>query len=218
MGRTHQRAGEGLSSGDDTIPDSEAGSKESTAYHEAGHAVLSTELGLAVHSVTIVPSGDNAGSCRYYRSRRWYERITEGGATAGDLQRAEHELMVSFAGIIAQQVHLGVDKKAVEAGFGRERWDDGTSTAVRGSDLDRGIDLTPMMCGEDEEEQGAYTNWLWIRTRNMLRQPRAWAAVEAVARELLAKDKLSGKEVSAIWRASYSRAFEQHKAKIPLPT
>jgi hypothetical protein len=50
----------------------------------------------------------------------------------------------------------------------------------------------------DVEETGAYADWLWYRTKAMLRLPRHWAAVEALANELLEHEYIGGKRARQI--------------------
>jgi hypothetical protein len=220
MGGMHQRESEVMSSDDDAFADREAGSKESTAYHEAGHAVVAQELGLGVRSVSIVPDEETAGCCTHPKTHKFTRKVNEAGGyehlDGWTRRRAEGSIMILWAGTLAQQIYLDAHQEEVNEGFGVMEIN-GETHITSHSDADQIIDLTSALM-PDPNEHGAYQEWLRIRTRNMLRHDLVWAAVEAVARELLAKDKLSGKEVSAIWRASYSRAFEQHKAKIPLPT
>src|SRR5687768_16582917 len=65
-------------------------SKESTAYHEAGHAVVALALGRPVDQVSILPDRERLGVCKFckrvYRpSEDWVEReilIALGGIAA----------------------------------------------------------------------------------------------------------------------------------------
>jgi hypothetical protein len=60
------------------------------------------------------------------------------------------------------------------------------------------------------DEAGAYFDWLARRTRNLLRHPRFWPAVEAVAGALCEKDRLSGQSIREI----ITTPSEDEQAKI----
>ena len=75
------------------------------------------------------------------------------------------------------------------------------------------VHCPPVGLGEDESVVGiarAHFDWLARRTRNLLRHPRFWPAVEAVAGALCEKDRLSGQSIREI----ITTPSEDEQAKI----
>jgi ATP-dependent Zn protease len=148
-----------------------------TAYHEGGHAVVAYILHRRFGSISIVPEEDVEG------------RITLGKAKYiepdWDTSRRcvielEKRAMVLCAGVVAERLFTG-----------RRHW--------KGSenDITKAVDYLAYQCGNDEEVS-AYLELIWIRTRNLLRLPQHWAAVEAVAEELLKNSFLGQRRVRGI--------------------
>jgi Peptidase family M41 len=65
---------------------------ETTAYHEAGHAVIGTWYGFEVGTVTVVPEGPWRGCCRWV------------GQNKGDPM---HRVVMYLAGVIAEDEYTG---------------------------------------------------------------------------------------------------------------
>jgi hypothetical protein len=79
--------------------------EERTAYHEAGHAVVTVFLGLKFLKVTIVPEGDSPG-CKHdrkYSDRFWQE----GGLSPYMLDRLGKIIKSFLAGGIAARIASG---------------------------------------------------------------------------------------------------------------
>jgi hypothetical protein len=68
-----------------------------TAIHEAGHAVAAYQLGYTLTLVTIRARGENRG-CTHYRR----VRIHPNEDTASKRRKAEHAIMIAYAGLIAE--------------------------------------------------------------------------------------------------------------------
>jgi hypothetical protein len=151
---------------------------EATAYHEAGHAVVSFGVGRGVRRVTIIPDGDSLGHITNHGLPAFHPDYKTDGATR---RRVEQCVMISLAGAIAEARFKGH----------RRRLGDG-------ADLAQVFDLASYMVGETEE-LNAYVRWLWLRTRNLLEVH--WPVVEHFAAELLARRHLTGREARAVWLA-----------------
>lgn len=194
------------------------------AFHEAGHAVVALEMGLGVRSVDIIARERVLGVCRHSApGRRWSEELecgTYDRMPAWARRRLEAEVMVCWAGFLAEQLHLGVPTAllaALNPGFGLQGLMEAPESMKtvgvaqvadvdRGSDLDQLTRLTELVFPEDDERL-AYQEWLRLRTRNLLRQSRTWPTVEAVAEALRTQRKLSGKELRAVWQTARRRAI-----------
>jgi len=68
-----------------------------TAIHEAGHAVAAYQLGYTPTLVTIRAHGENRG-CTHYRR----VRIHPNEDAASQRRKAEHAIMIAYAGLIAE--------------------------------------------------------------------------------------------------------------------
>src|SRR6516225_6401066 len=67
-----------------------------TAYHEAGHAVVALALGRPIHRVSVLPDGHFLGLCQFGKgvfrpSEDWLER----------------EILIALGGIAAEARHTG---------------------------------------------------------------------------------------------------------------
>ncbi len=71
-------------------------SPESTAYHEAGHAVIALVLGRSVQRVSVVPKLDTLGRCEFQKGR-----------TRPSEDWLEREILISLAGLAAEARHSG---------------------------------------------------------------------------------------------------------------
>lgn len=104
-----------------------AGSLERAAYHEAGHAVMTVRLGLALRSVDIKEQDDRLGVSRSGRLSKWMKEL-EFIPNIVDVPpktryRIEGEIMVLWSGMEAELKYLGLDyqderAKETLAGFG----------------------------------------------------------------------------------------------------
>jgi len=159
-------------------------SKEATAYHEAGHAVAYFRLGKRIRKVTIVPNGEYQGCCFGYGKYPELNGSVE--ITPGIEKKVEQEIIILFAGSIAQAKYLGRNPRG---------WS-------KFHDVDTAINLGMGVNGSMKTTE-AYLNWLFVATKEMFNQEKTWTEVGAIAQELLKKKTLSGKEAYAIWRDAY---------------
>jgi hypothetical protein len=153
-----------------------------TAFHEAGHVVATHLLGKRVKIATLKSDGDNAGSCQggsFVSAIEWDSEAMS--------WRAAQEIIVLFAG-----------REAEKQFTGRRRY----NNAGASDDLHKAANFIQRVCGGSAEEQCAYSEWLLIRTRNLLASDLAKLLVPAVASALLEKTTLSGKEIESAIGAS----------------
>jgi len=138
---------------------------EKTAYHEAGHAVAAFEMKRSFRHVTIEPDEESLGHIMYTKFRDSFRPdIDSYSKIRNPLEKA---IITAFAGPIAEQI------------FTKRMGRIGAS-----SDFCNAVNYVDRLCGSNEEAL-AYINWLWIRTKNMIRHPAKWCAVERLAEELL---------------------------------
>lgn len=149
------------------------------AYHEAGHAVVSYVVKRRLSYCTIEPNPDNhtLGHCEYRNLAAFKPDAVLTGRLRNQIEKL---IIVLLAGAVAERLK-----------FGRTYW--------RGSENDttQAHDLAIYLCSEDKEA-GAFINWLWERTRNILEFRPHWAAVEAIADELMKSKYISERKARTI--------------------
>jgi ATP-dependent Zn protease len=168
-----------------------------TAYHEAGHAVISWCLDVAVTRATNLPD-ERAGSAGHVLNRRmgrntvadieWADRFTPGRL------QAEKRAMVSMAGELAQRrfnpgsvrsYHASSDRENIVKSL--ERYARPTSDGVQDIDITQHYKLLRQWTIELLDDN--------------------WSLVEAVAEEIIKHRTLSGKEVRAVIMAANDKKF-----------
>jgi ATP-dependent Zn protease len=136
---------------------------ETTAYHEAGHAVVALALGRPVQRVSVLPDRVHLGQCEF---RKGEFRPTE--------DWLEREMLIALAGIAAEARHT--DNYAWE-GAGR--------------DLQYVRLLAVQRAGESRAER--LERRLLSKVEHLLAQEGHWRAVELIAAELLRRGAISGR-------------------------
>jgi ATP-dependent Zn protease len=148
-----------------------------TAYHEAGHAVVSWVVGLQIEGASIEPQGSSLGRVSFtaMEAIEVYDEILH------------RRLISSYAGV-----------KAVELCTGRptDSDDPNTNPAYRGSDWDEVTALTRALAGSEESEQAALQERAEEEAQRILCEN--WRGVEAVAYALLTNQSLDSVDLSRI--------------------
>lgn len=169
---------------------------ERTAYHEAGHAVMSYLLGRRFRHVTIIPSKDAHGHIAH---RPWlaqtYQDIETTRDRLGDHRirmRLEREIIISLVGFIADE-HFSGKRDYVGA---------------RG-DSEMATHLAIRLCDSGPSAK-AYLHWLVIRAREAITNELNWKGVEALAAALLQRKRIKGREAwFIIEEAIYGHKFAE---------
>jgi ATP-dependent Zn protease len=143
-----------------------------TAYHEAGHAVMAVLCGQHVTEVEIVGDAEHSGSVQSLR-------FAEEDASEVDPSIAsaptERRLLCTAAGMVAEAMVSG-----------RRGWDESCE------DLDAAVRLAMQVVG-DCERVIPYLESVREHTEDLLE--KNWPAVEALARALMDRGRMSGDEV-----------------------
>ena len=147
-----------------------------TAYHEAGHAVAAFLLDRPFRRVSIIQDEEGHGHVLY---RKFHKRFDpEYGSNPQKARfQIERAIITLMAGGEAERVHTG------------RRNNLGSS-----SDDETARDLATYIVPDWGDELVAYLKWLRIRTRNLLKSPRNWRAVEELAEALMEKGEMSAAE------------------------
>lgn len=156
---------------------------ESTAYHEAGHAVMAVHEGVALLNVSIVSDGDSQGRAGFSNPLSTFQLDVE--ITTKSRWRMEKLVRVWLAGPEAQ-------KRFNPRSWRRYHGED---------DFKKAVDRIGYFATSNDEIE-AYLRLLEIQVRQKLALSRVWQAVEALAGELLEHRELGGGEARAIIKAA----------------
>ncbi len=158
-----------------------------TAYHEAGHAVVSWVVGLEMEGASIEPQASSLGRVSFadLEAMEAYDEIML------------RYLVSSYAGV-----------KAVELCTGRPTAPDDPNTdpRVEGSDWDAIMALTLTLAGPEEREQVAVQQQAEEDAQRILREN--WCGIEAVAYALLKHRSLDSADLSRILEEANCRRGE----------
>lgn len=168
---------------------------EKTAYHEAGHAVISFFQKKRFQTVSIIPIEDSLGRVSNYKedAKKFIDQLENELFTLRIRKQIEDRIMILFAGNIAEKLAAG-------------RY----NMVGSGSDYHQAFDLLFHISGSTEEGN-AYAKWLFIRTKNHLSVSHIWPIVEALARELLEKQEIGYKTARRIIQDEIDRPFKDIK-------
>ena len=150
---------------------------QSTAFHEAGHAVISWALEYEVYELTIVPSEDKAGLVKYQNPLLGVPLDRDNSPNA--VAQAKKAMMISLAGPIAQRK------------FDPESWEDHHGAV----DFEKVVDFA-LRLGGGEEDANVFLESLDPEIKDMI--DRYWPEIQNLASVLLEKRTMSAKEVENV--------------------
>jgi ATP-dependent Zn protease len=146
-----------------------------TAYHEAGHAVVALCLERPVHRVSVLPNQDLLGKCEF---RKGVFRPTD--------DWLETEILIALAGMVAEARLTGTyDRLAASRDL----------AYVRKLSLQRAT----------ERQLERFERRMLAKAENLLADDALWAAVEAIAEQLVKLGTISGRAT----RHLYDRATKE---------
>lgn len=168
-------------------------SRDSIAYHEAGHAVVSSFLGRTIRHVTIATSTKDGGHVRL-RLPIWMKPFYYSDRSTRKLSRKHQaelaqQVAISYAGQYAQ---MKFDPQAASQPSG---WDNDDSQADH---------LIFCLCrgGLSKGAVALYKRCLRAESRHRTVARRLidelWPGIQAVAEALLAQERLTGAKVATI--------------------
>ena len=158
---------------------------ERIAYHEAGHAFMAFYQRCTCRHASIIPDEkDNSLGhiLNGKRARVEYDRISP---SSKDRLQIEKYILVAYAGNAAERL------------LTRRKVSDGSH-----KDFQDAYDYVSLLI-QDEEEVYAYLKWLQLRAENILSIRYNWFAVEVLAKELLKRKYIGGKQVRQIIRQAW---------------
>jgi hypothetical protein len=161
---------------------------ESTAYHEAGHAVVAINQRVAIHHASIVPGVGSLGHCKFADWSPQFAPDIE--VTLGVRDQLERSILVAFAG---GEAHFKLTGRRDRVGTESDR----LAAIEYGGYVASG-----------PEELSPYLTRLQFRTAQIISVPIVWKQIEAIANALLDSRDLSGRRVRQIARDSFQAQFE----------
>lgn len=145
---------------------------QTTAYHEAGHAVVAMSLGQPVHRVSIVPNQDHLGRCEFGKGR---SRPSE--------DWLERQILISLGGIAAEARHTG-----------HYAWD------MARRDVLYVRRLAVQRAGERQADR--LQRRLLAKVEHLLARDAHWLAVQKIAAELMRCGTISGRAARQLFEES----------------
>jgi ATP-dependent Zn protease len=146
-----------------------------TAYHEAGHAVVASLLGVKFNTVSVVADETTLGRLVHGKWPSGFDVATDPVWTVR--RRLEPRIQVSLAGVFAERRGTGR----------RHNW-----TGAKG-DL-YSADTYVAQCNGSARQESLYMAWLTECTKAII--AFRWPSIEKVAEQLLVRQSLT---TSAVW-------------------
>ena len=153
---------------------------ELIAYHEAGHALMAILLGGEVRLVTIEPDNDDGPE------RQGDTQVLWRRSGMSDREFAEKAIQVSLAGPVAEMIYSGDPYHPGLIAEWAADWDEAWGSAS--------------LIHRDERQRLAFLEQTSIGLYRQLRQVEMWAALAALADNLLAHETLEAEQVEEIVR------------------
>jgi hypothetical protein len=182
-----------------------------TAYHEAGHAVAYFLLGFRIARVSVIPDEGSLGHVRgYKKSRRTLDFIETVGAfpdraESAKIARWHDEVVCTLAGMEAVRLFMPGSKfrQGTHAGhlvtLKKPMFGLAAGTKVRfgaHGDVPSAFDILSRLHGDDEAQ--LVYRWLALRARSLVKHNFARPGIEALAKALVEKREMSGKETRKV--------------------
>ncbi|MGJ8672873.1 M50 family metallopeptidase [Rubritalea sp.] len=139
-------------------------SKELTAYHEAGHAVMAILMGRSVQKVSIIPSQNRLGAVTMQKGRA--KQVQD---------KLEAEMLILLAGMAAE---------------GRKS---GQYNLVGASQDLRMVEKLALSRAGNPKQATKLIHKTLDKTQHLLSNKANWSAVKAIAKELLENESISGR-------------------------
>jgi hypothetical protein len=168
-----------------------------TAYHEAGHTVVAYGMNVPFQRVTIEPGEDYYGMLVRRRvSDKIRPDVEMNLRTRNYLERS---IMVSFGGIVAEELHKRKSLTIKQAGADR--------------DFQNVISCSGYICTPGKEET-AFLGWLLYRTQNVLSYPLNWKYVRVLVEALLKEKTIPARRVRTMFKETFQSEFNRDRASV----
>jgi len=172
---------------------------EATAHHEAGHVAASLRNGRGFLYVTIVETEDACGYVMKTKPPAWLRPDVDRMTARGE-RWLENEILIGLVGMEAERKFTG------------RRNHLGAS-----SDYRHAADLAEYLYPLGEPVYDKFMAFMVERARAFVASPIVWEEIQAIAEALLARSKLTCKEVKQILRDRLMAKVEKRADPIPRP-
>lgn len=141
-----------------------------TAYHEAGHAVVALALGRPIQQVSIAPETKRLGHCEIKK-----------GSFRPSADALETAMLILLGGMAAEAKHRGT-----------------YSRVGAGQDLRDVRELAELRAGGEKQVERLERRML-DKAEHILSKPAVWLATERIAEELLKRTVISGRSAKHVF-------------------
>ena len=153
---------------------------ESTAYHEAGHAVISIKEGIVGVQASIKPDENTLGHVNHDFPLKGVQLDCIIDLSCSEREQVESLVKVHLTGSIAEEIFNPILFSKYEP--------------QSHADYNSVLNLLEHLVGSVEELE-AYIKLLHIQTKQALSDPDIWKIVKTLANELLKKESLTENEI-----------------------
>jgi hypothetical protein len=147
-----------------------------TAYHEAGHAVVGYALGGRIETICLGGDGDDDLPKRFGDCR-----VNWGPVDASADWQLQREVMTLLAGPVAEMIYRGERLHPAWFGPWTEDWRSAFERAV--------------VMAKDPQRRTRVLEQLIVNLHDLMKSDDCWAAIAAVADELLAHEFLDQEQI-----------------------
>jgi len=155
---------------------------QATAYHEAGHAMVCWKLGVGIIHVTIIPKAESLG---HILRHNILKEDDENDNSRAAKSRFEKAIKVCFAGPEAEKKFTGR----------------GNHTGAAG-DYENALELVSHISG-DSKLVGLFLKLMSYQVECLIKNNNNWRAIKALAKALLEKETISGKNAKEIMERAF---------------
>lgn len=162
-----------------------------TAYHEAGHGVISIEVGRAVRYIALTTGHEQfAGVCCGYPARVPGDHVPTSRVIARIERDAERAVLTLLAGDVAERRFEPQAKQHGQV------------------DFEQAAQWALIVSGDAREEAAAYLHWLSVKCARLVDEQ--WPMIVAVAEELYRRGergRMTGREIHILVNDTFVRTL-----------
>lgn len=152
-------------------------SRELTAFHEAGHAVMAILMGRPVQKVSIIPSQNRLGAMTLQKGR-----------TKQVQDKLEGDMLILLAGMAAEGRKSG-------------------KYNLQGASQDlRMVEKLALARAGNARQASKLIHKMLDKTQHLLSDRANWTAVKAIAAELLEHESISGRNATHQWKLAQEKS------------
>jgi len=168
-----------------------------TAYHEAGHVVMSFEERRMIRRVSIILEGDSGGrTISNLITKSFHPGVR---VETRNRKRIEGVVKICLAGVATEYIRTGVKHRSKKV-----------------TDIQAARTALKYLVYEAKEAK-AYYDLLWYRTVNTLSEPWWWCCIEALVPELLEHKEITGSHARKTMKEALDRYYSGEFLRPEMP-